>query len=94
MRLGDYQFEWSSVFASKKTQPYKPANVAYSRPEIKQKEQGPNVHVHLSQEGKHKGLEAWDTSTRGLLNFGKAAFYIALAIIFFYIVYLIFKYLL
>ena len=92
VRLGDYEFEWSNLF-SKETQLYKPKDAVKVANKIEPIQQNPNVHVHISQEGKHKGLEAWDTGTRGLLNFAKSALYIALAIIFFYIVYLIFRFL-
>jgi|SRR6185312_4656362 len=64
-------------------------------PSQKQKnERIEGLHVQVSQEAKNRGVDTFDTASRGILNFSKSALYIALAIIFFYIVYLIFKYLL
>lgn len=46
-----------------------------------------DVHVHLDQKGRQNGLEKFETGAKGVLQLAKAAFYVALAILFFWFVF-------
>jgi|SRR5579859_5284657 len=49
-----------------------------------------DVHLHIDQKGRQGGVEKFETGAKGFLQIAKAAFYIALAILVFWLVFKVF----
>lgn len=91
--IGNHTLDSTSFFSQNNTRLYDQGTIVLPQ-QKKGNERIEGLHVHVSQDTKSKAVDSFDTIGRGVMNFSKAALYIALALIFFYVVYLIFKYLL
>ncbi len=90
VRIGNYHLNWEGLFSQTQL-PTREINENKIMPEHIH-DRAPAINVNISGNGKgSKNVRNVETASKSFLNFAKAAFYLALAILLFYIIYKIFS---